>query len=190
MRISIEGNIGSGKSTCMQHLAEVATVPLFPEPVEDWGELLRLFYASPSEWGFAFNLKVLLGFCEPGRLPQCVVERSPLASRHVFGQVMYNRGMLSQQEWDLFKEYHAVVGWEPDVIFFIDTPAEVCMQRVAARRRPGEEAVDEEYLRQLEFQYHNMLDYCKVPVVRFDGTLPMAELHAAVAAAVAQHMQG
>lgn len=183
MRLSVDGNIGSGKSTCLQALeASFPGVRCFPEPVDEWNELLALQYESPEEWAFPFALKVLLSFREPMRHDTCIVERSPLASRHVFSQLMYNEGILNCQEWELFKEYHDVLAWKPDVILFIDTPAEVCLERIAERGRECERSVDLQYLKRVDFQYTNMLRYADVPVVRFDGTLPPEELHARVVA--------
>lgn len=183
MRLSVEGNIGSGKSDALKALATAfPAVPVFPEPVEQWAELLDLYYASPAEWSLPFSLKVLLSFREPARADTCIVERSPLASRHVFSQVLYNESLLNQQEWDLFKEYHDVLAWKPGVIFYIDTPADVCMERIRSRGRACEAGITLEYLSKVDFQYGNMLRFAGVPTVRFDGTLPPAELHAAIVA--------
>lgn len=179
MRISVEGNIGSGKSECLDALAAAfPNVPCYPEPVQEWGELLELFYKCPADWALSFSLKVLLGFRDASRREVCIVERSPMASRHVFSQLLYNDGTLSVQEWELFKDYHRELGWEPGVVFFVDTPAAVCLERIASRGRSCEAGIDIDYLRRVEFQYANMLRYTDVPVVRFDGTLPPAELHA------------
>lgn len=185
MRICIEGNIGSGKSECMAAVeAAFPGVPCFPEPVEEWGELLHLFYQNPAEWAFPFNLKVLLSFHTPAAHETCVVERCPLSSRHVFGQVSYNEGVMNCQEWELFKEYHSLLGWEPDVIFYIHTPPEECLRRINERNRVCEKNIDIAYLEKLDFQYANMLRFAHVPVVRFDGTQSRAELHEALITAV------
>lgn len=183
MRISVDGNIGSGKSEALAALAAAfPTVPCYPEPVESWAELLKLYYASPAEWSLPFSLKVLLSFGEPARQPTCLIERSPMTSRHVFGQVLYNQGLLNQHEWDLFKEYHDLLAWKPDVTFFVDCPPRVCLERVASRGREGEAGIDLDYLKKVDFQYQNMMRFMDVPVVRFDGTLPRAQLHAAMIA--------
>lgn len=181
MRISVDGNIGSGKSETMRALAAAfPTVPNFPEPVEKWADLLPLYYAAPAEWSFPFSMKVLLSFSAPAATDTCIVERSPVASRHVFGQVLYNQGLLNQHEWDLMKEYHDFLGWQPDATLYIDTPADVCLERIATRGREAEASVDIEYLKRVEFQYNNMMRFMDVPVIRFDGTLPREQLHAAI----------
>jgi deoxyadenosine/deoxycytidine kinase len=175
MRIAVEGNIGAGKSTVLEALGGLG-VPVVQEPLDDWGELLDAFYASPSEWGLAFSLKVLAGFDDAHQHETCIVERCPLSCRHVFTQMLFNDGHLTQEEWDLFKDYADTLGWAPDVIVYIDTPAHVCLERVRSRARPCEASVDLTYMRRLEFQYDTLLKYCQVPVVRLDGLLPPADL--------------
>lgn len=175
MRIAVEGNIGSGKSTVLGALADVFAVR--KEPVEDWQPLLDLFYADPGKWSLAFSLRVLLSFAgvsDGGS--DLVTERCPLANRHVFGQLLFNDQKMTQDEWDLFKEYHDAMGWTPDGIVFVDTPSDVCMGRIKARGRPCEASVDIQYLRRIEFQYQNLFKFCGVPVVRVDGSLPPDEL--------------
>ena len=185
MRIAVEGNIGGGKSEALAALATAfPALPVFTEPVDEWTDLMQLFYAAPAEWALAFSLKVLLSFRQPAGVATCLVERSPLATRHVFSQLLYNDGSLTHHEWELFKEYHDVLAWKPDAILYIDTPVDVCRDRIQQRGRGAERAIEEDYLRRVDFQYTNMLRFVDVPIVRFDGTLPPAELHAAMAAEV------
>ena len=172
MIVSIEGNIGSGKSSALATLAaNWRGYTVHQEPIDEWGDLLDLYYTDPTTWSLAFNLKVLHSFHAypkaPGRL---VVERSPGACRHVFGQLAYNDNHLSPAAWDVFKEYHELLGWEPSVYIYIDTPPSDCYQRLVCRGRPCESGVTEEYLRRIEFQYQNFLKFTKVPVLTVDGT--------------------
>ncbi len=182
MRIAIEGNIGAGKSTVLRAFAGER---VFAEPVDAWGSLLDRFYASPAEWGLAFSLRVLSSFDEPHTHERCIVERCPLSCRHVFAQLLFNDGHLTQGEWDLFKDYFDVLGWAPDAMVYIDTPAHVCLERTRERGRPSEAGLDLQHLRRLEFQYDTLLKYSNVPVVRLDGTLPPDELARAALDAVA-----
>lgn len=170
----VEGNIGCGKSTALGLIAQLRPeLAVFPEPVGEWGDLLGLFYREPSQWALAFSLRVLLSFHGPaGHEGACLVERSPLACRHVFSQLMFNENKLTQDEWELFKEYCDVLGWTPDVIVYVHTPVDECQRRIEARGRPEEALVDMHYLKRLEFQYETMLRYATTPVVRVDGTRP------------------
>lgn len=62
--LSLEGSIGSGKSTFLQILKEKLgdDLEIFAEPVEEWknvGEggdnLLNLFYEDPKRWAYTFQ---------------------------------------------------------------------------------------------------------------------------------------
>lgn len=186
MRISVDGNIGAGKSSVLAAARKAGVADVFPEPVEEWGDLLRNFYERPAEYALPFSLTVLLSYDVPYARPTCVVERSPLACRHVFTQLLHNDGVMSQPAWELFKAYSDVLGWTPDLIVYVDTPANVCLDRVRGRGREGEDAVDLTYLRRIEYKYDIMLKYCNVPVVRLDGSLPPDELAAAGVRAIRQ----
>ena len=55
--VSVEGNIGSGKSTMLQFYSEIEDVQLHPEPVEKWQNLnghnlLEKLYSDPMRWSF------------------------------------------------------------------------------------------------------------------------------------------
>lgn len=182
LKVCIEGNIGSGKSTLLARLAAARPgLRVMPEPVEDWGDLLHRYYQDPAQWGLALQLRALLSSCAAvGCEDPCVVERGPLSCRHVFGQLLFNDGKLTQTDWDLFKRYCDALGWTPDAIIYVQTPHDVCYERMQARGRPAESGVDAQYIRRLDFQYETMLRYSQVPVVaRLDGLLPPEELEAA-----------
>lgn len=183
MRVCVEGNIGCGKSTALGLLSGSDGLHVFPEPLEQWGNLLDNFYKDPSAWALPLSLRVLLSFRAPGAVPSAervVVERSPLSCRHVFGQLQLNEGRMTQEEWEVFKEYCDVLGWTPDVIAYVHTPAETCYQRMRQRDRPAERGVDLHYLKRLEFLYETMLRYADVPVVRIDGLQPPEQVAEAI----------
>lgn len=187
LRVCVEGNIGGGKSTLLEALRRLRPdLPIFPEPVDAWGELLGMYYADPVQWSLALQLKALLAFGEPARCqaPCCVVERSPLSCRHVFGQMLFNDGKMSQPEWELFKRYCDVLGWTPDLIVYVATPYDQCCERIRRRARQAEAGLDLQYIKRLDFQYETMLRYADVRVERLDGSLPPEELAAKVAGLV------
>lgn len=173
--ICVEGNIGAGKSTVLQRL-EGRGIDVRYEPLDAWGPLLEMYYSDPARWSLTFNLKVLHGFWEhaqnvpPENAAFRVIERSPGACRHVFGQLSYNDNHLSPAAWNVFKEYHELLGWEPSAYVYIDTPVDMCLDRIRRRDRTCERSLTDEYLRRIEFQYTNFLKFADVPVLRLDGT--------------------
>lgn len=167
MRISIEGNVGSGKSTLLTSLAERCHV--WQEPVDEWRALLKLFDTDRRRWALALNLVALLAFQSVPDGPEPVLtERSPLSCKEVFARTHHNHGTMTAAEWQLFCDLHKCFSWEPDVVIYLKSTPNVCMERVATRGRTGEEHVDKEYLSRLQFAHVTMLKY-------FEGDLHMVD---------------
>lgn len=188
MIVSLEGNIGAGKTSVLEQL-QARGCAVRPEPVDQWGDFLALYYDDPAAWALPFNLKVLHSFAQIDFSvfdSHLVVERSPSACRHVFGQLAYNDNHLSPAAWDVFKEYHELLGWKPDAYVYLQTPVDVCHERMQRRRRECEQGVTMEYLSRIEFQYENMLRFCDVPVHRVDGTESPAAIADRISALLAQ----
>lgn len=186
MRICVEGNLAVSKSSVMRLLHERAGYQVFPEPVEEWAEWLGVYYSDPKRWAFGFQMKVLASFVREyaGQGQVSIIERSMLSNKHVFGQMLFNQNLLAQKEWDLFRAVADMVAWQPDAIIYITCPPEVCLQRMQARGRLGEEGVTLDYLRKVDFMYGQMLKYAGCPVVRIDGNRPLDEVYGDALAAV------
>jgi deoxyadenosine/deoxycytidine kinase len=186
MIVCVEGNIGSGKSTVLQTLRDTHGYTVKEEPIDEWADLLDLYYDCPSKWALAFNLKVLHSFRSIPEPPQgaphqvVCVERSPGACRHVFGQLGYNDEHMTPAAWDIFKEYHDLLTWEPDAYVYINTSPDRCFERIHTRGRECEDSLDREYLRRIEFQYTNYLKFTSKPVHTVNGDQDMDKVLADV----------
>jgi deoxyadenosine/deoxycytidine kinase len=160
MRICIEGNIGAGKSTVLRRLAEEG-LHVIPEPVEEWSQWLREFYSDRKRWAFAFQMKVLLSFLTKAHpeSPLVIYERSPLSTRFVFGQLLYNDGCFTENEWELYKSVCESYAWTPDAIVYVRVDPETALSRIRERDRDGEGGIDMDYIRKINFQYNIMMKY-------------------------------
>jgi deoxyadenosine/deoxycytidine kinase len=162
MKISIEGNIGCGKSTLISRLCAETRLPVFLEPVEEWGEWLSLFYSDPARWGMSFNIKVLMSFSKwKNNEFDAIYERSPVSNRHVFCQLQCDEGKVTPLELSLFDDIYQHVGWLPDVILYIRTDPLVSLERMQKRGRKCEESVSLEYLTAVHNKYENIVARCK-----------------------------
>lgn len=161
MKIVIEGNIGGGKSTVLNMISQRTRQPIFLEPVDtEWKEGLDLFYTDHSRWGFAFNLKVLMTYHQwRNNNFKAIYERCPMSSKHVFSQLQYENNLMTSFENKLYQEYYDNLAWEPDVMIYIRTPAEVCYERMNSRARECEANVPLEYLQQVNDKYESLCNF-------------------------------
>lgn len=184
--VSIEGNIGCGKSTMLnklRHLAETRLsqnkMKVLTEPVDEWAALLDRSYNDPSRWCFTVNVKVLMSLKEwfpqdPSAARQMfITERSPLCSRFVFAAVHKTAGTMDALEGALFEEVCEKTGiWNPDAVIYVRTDPEVCYERLRLRDRACEKTLTFDYLTLLHDQHERVFvdraipPQVKVPDIR------------------------
>jgi len=150
--VSIQGNIGSGKSTVLSGL-RAKGYAVIEEPIESaWGQHLPLLYKDPERWSFAFEMEVLdwhrrvqgdhLDDCE---FPIVFVERDAENAVFAFGGCYRDSGKLSDWEYDLLKRFSEAC-FVPDYHIYIRTSPSVCVRRIMKRDRTGEESVPSELI--------------------------------------------
>lgn len=111
---TIEGNIGCGKSTFLELLRErLPEAKWIEEPVNEWQNLggkniniLEKYYKEPNRWGFTFQIyaiftriKALQEACERYPEKMKISERSILADKYVFSQLMKDLGYMDEAEY-------------------------------------------------------------------------------------------
>jgi deoxyadenosine/deoxycytidine kinase len=164
--ISIEGNIGAGKSTIIdklgKQLAGNKEIILLKEPVDVWesiretstGEnILQKFYSDPHKYAFSFQVMAYVTRLSLIRNtirnnPDCKViicERSLDADRNIFAKMLFDDGQIED------------IHYQIDGIVYINADAEVCHRRIAKRSRDGESGIPIEYLKKCKLYYDNWL---------------------------------
>ena len=164
--ILLEGNIGAGKTTIGKAVAASGTFGFIEEPTKAWREsfatnMLDNLYRDIERWAFTFQICTFITraktWPEISALidqKQVVLERSIFCDRFVFVENFYRSGVMSLTEYQLYRGL-----WDflmsnyldqPDLILYLRTPAEVCLQRIKDRGRAEESGITLEYLLQLE----------------------------------------
>lgn len=152
--IAIEGNIGSGKSELLRALLLLDWFVIL-EPVEQWGETLKLFYEDPKTHAFAFQKRILecavearlkgVAAAKAAGHSVVFVERSFLGA-HVFVQAARENGHFTQKQFLDYEELEqSLVQTLPrdaqvHTRVLVSTPVDVCCRRIQRRDREGEKS--------------------------------------------------
>ena len=164
-RICIDGSIGAGKTTILKRLGRELGIDIFLEPVEEWSRCLERFYKDPERWGLCLNSKVLCSFAKVPTNGIVLCERSPLSCLRVFAEV----GMKDPVETEVIEDIYGAVGWIPDVVVYIRTTPQACMERIKKRGRTEEDGIVIEYLDQIHKKYEDIYTKGNITVVVVDG---------------------
>jgi deoxyadenosine/deoxycytidine kinase len=180
--ISIDGLIGSGKTYLLNQLKkEYPEWHFIDEPLDTWtalknekGEsLLEVFYKDKMRWSYTFqNCAVLSRYrnikksiddwrfeCisnpDVRRHNIFVTERCIETDFNVFAQMLHDDGYLDGIEWDLYKQWYRMLHDQANVngIVYVNTPADISMERIHLRARKGEDIIPMDYLENLD-KYH------------------------------------
>jgi deoxyadenosine/deoxycytidine kinase len=191
--ISVEGGIGVGKSTLLEHIATaMPDVMTIPEPVGEWmrlknaegKSLLELFYEDKHRWSYTFQncailtrimgLKNALRDCKKKII---ITERSVLTDRFVFAEMLRDGGDIDAMEWDLYMKWYEAFAEDLPVkgVIHLTTGVGTSAERIIKRGRHGEEHIPIDYLSALDSQHYKWLDNSKLPVLKV-STEPGASL--------------
>lgn len=168
--VSIEGNIGSGKSTFLQYFSALPGVATYQEPLNLWTNLhghnlLGKLYEDPKRWSFLFQsyvqltrLNIHLQQCDS---PVKLIERSLQNNRYCFVESGHNSGELQGAEYSVLCEYYDLLESTLDIgidlIVYLRSTPETVHSRMIERGRSEEAGVPLEYLKQVHNYYENWL---------------------------------
>lgn len=189
--ISIEGNIGAGKSTLCQQL-RAGGFFTFEEPVVDWivqGEdVLTAFYQNPVKYACMFQTLVLRTRVEQAKewkSQRGFVERCVHSDR-LFGAMQYRLGNMDPVEYGsyLYQFRQAVQDMPTPIVghIYLKTSVDTCLARIAKRQRKGEQGITRSYLSLLEEEHDSWLNgLSNVLVLDGEKQMNLSDLRSAVA---------
>jgi deoxyadenosine/deoxycytidine kinase len=196
--ITIEGNIGSGKSTLVKNLedafSESDSVYFLQEPIDEWNTIkdekgktmIEKYYENQKKYAFSFQMMAYISrlTCLRNALktnPKVIVtERSIFTDKNVFASMLYKDKKIEDVEYTIyikwFEEFLKDI--PPISTIYIKTTPEIAKQRVDIRARKGE-TIPLEYLK-LCHEYHeqwlnNNSDTCKNDILILDGNIDVRE---------------
>jgi deoxyadenosine/deoxycytidine kinase len=185
LMVLIEGNIGAGKTTVGKTITAAGTFGFIEEPTRAWREdfasnMLENLYSDISRWAFTFQIctfitrvKTWPEVAAHTDQHRVVLERSIFCDRFVFVENFYRTGVMTRTEYQLYCglwEFATSFCDRPNLILYLRTPAEVCLERIRDRGRAEESGITLEYLLQLEGLHDEwLLDGGDPRVVVLDG---------------------
>lgn len=173
MSISIEGNIGAGKSTFLSIIGQNLGVQVIYEPHTKWQEiggdnLLEKFYSDTTRWAYTFQTFAFVSrVVQQETISQKsdhmihILERSVFSDRYCFAKNCFEMGTMTALEWKLYQEWFSwLVGMYTKPLhgfIYLKTDPEVCYKRLQKRNRYEEAGVSLDYLTMIHEKHEDWL---------------------------------
>ena len=165
--ITIEGNIGAGKSTLISMLKERHgdKMAFVEEQVDAWTEsgILELFYSDPVKYAFKFQcivietmMKALEDEIKNGDKEIIICDRCPITALKVFSSNLLDDYILTQRQFDHLQKM--LRGFNhPMAHVYLRTSPKTCHKRMKMRNRDAETNVTIEYLERLHTKHEQWI---------------------------------
>lgn len=157
--IAIEGPIGVGKTTLARALADRLQADLLLERIDD-NPFIGLFYEDPARHALPVQLSFLFSRLRQWQaLHQRSLFHQGMVTDYIFAKDrLFATVTLSDEELALYDQVAHAVAVDlpkPDLVIYLQSDAEVIMQRIRNRGRDFERHLGTDYLRSIIAAYDN-----------------------------------
>ncbi len=156
--IVIEGNIGAGKSTLVNKLADQYNGKIILEQFHD-NPFLPKFYSNPERYSFPLELSFLAA-----RYKQLNAEISStdlfkaftIADYYFVKSLVFARSTLNEDEFNLYRQLFSIIYQQlplPNLYIYLHASPERLLENIALRGREYEKTITADYLIQIQKSY-------------------------------------
>ena len=189
--VSLEGNIGVGKSTLVRYLKSQKfnkNIIFIEEPVDVWNTIkdnenktaLEYFYENKTKYSFSFQMMAFISRLSLVKKtieqnPNAIVfmERSLQTDKNVFEKMLYEDkhiNIIEHQIYDKWFEEFGELAKLTHIIYLSSTP-QTSFARVQNRSRNGENNITIDYLTKCHDYHNKWIMNFDTPTLIIDGNV-------------------
>ena len=173
--ITIEGNIGAGKTTLSHLLSKHYNARLVLEQFAD-NPFLPKFYENPQQ--FAFPLELFF-MAERFKQLKELIQQKDLFQNLTISDYLFTKCLLfakinlSEDEFRLYQRlfdimYQQLV--QPDILIYLHAPVNKLQQNIKKRNRPYEQRIPNEYLFSIQETYTHYIKQHNLKTLFIDAS--------------------
>lgn len=172
--ISVEGNIGSGKTSFVEMIQQEYACEMILEEFQD-NPFLPYFYQDKDRYAFSVELFFMTERYKQLQrqlLSQGLFQQFTIADYSFVKSLLFAKNNLIEEEYRLFQKMWNVLNApfpKPDILIYFHRDVSILKKFIDLRGRPYEKMIETSYLKQIQDTY---FDYFKniltFPVVILD----------------------
>ncbi len=173
--ITIEGNIGAGKTTLAHLLSKKMDARLILEEFAD-NPFLPQFYQNPKQYAFPLELFFMAERYKQlkDRVHNADLFQSVTVSDYLFTKcLLFAKVNLSEEEFKLYQKLFDIINQQlifPDVLIYLHAPVSKLQQNIRKRNRPYEQQIADEYLYNIQETYSSYIKQHNIKTIFVDTT--------------------
>lgn len=173
--ITVEGNIGAGKTTLTHLLAKHFNARLILEEFAD-NPFLPKFYENPAQ--YAFPLELFFMAERYKQLKDMVhtkdMFQSITVSDYLFTKcLLFAKVNLSEEEFRLYQKLFEIIHQQlvfPDILIYLHAPVQKLQANIKKRNRSYEQGISDEYLFHIQETYTSYIKQHNIKTIFIDAS--------------------
>jgi len=160
--ITIEGNIGAGKTTLAHLLSKHYNARLILEEFAD-NPFLPKFYENPGQYAFPLELFFMAERYKQQKehIQQKDMFQNLTIADYLFTKcLLFAKVTLPDNEFRLFQRLFEIINEQlvqPDILIYLHSPVQKLQQNIKKRNRPYEQNIPDQYLFNIQETYTNYI---------------------------------
>ncbi|OMP76662.1 MULTISPECIES: deoxynucleoside kinase [unclassified Chitinophaga] len=173
--ITIEGNIGAGKTTLATRLAKHFGAQLILEEFAD-NPFLPKFYEKPQQYAFPLELFFM---AERYKQLKDMLQTQDMFNNFFISDYLFIKSLLfakvtlKDEEYNLYQKLFDIINpqlLQPDLLIFLNAPITKLQQNIKNRNRSYEQSIPDSYLGNLQDVYMQYIKQHPVKTLMVDTT--------------------
>ena len=173
--ITIEGNIGAGKTTLAHLLSRHYNARLILEAFAD-NPFLPKFYENPQQ--FAFPLELFF-MAERFKQLKDLIQQKDLFQNLTVSDYLFTKCLLfakinlPDDEFRLYQRLFDIMQQQvvqPDIVLYLHSPVSKLQQNIKKRNRPYEQKIQDDYLFSIQETYTHYIKQHNIKTVIIDAS--------------------
>jgi len=161
--ITIEGNIGAGKTSLATKIAEQFNGKLILEQFEE-NAFLPKFYQDPDKYAFPLELSFLAS--RYSQLKQEITSGDlfksfTISDYFIVKSLIFASKTLQEDEFELYRKLFTIINTtlpKPDLLIYLYLSIDNLMLNISKRGRDYEKNIDGKYLQKIQSAYLNYIE--------------------------------
>lgn len=173
--ITVEGNIGAGKTTLTHLLAKHFNARIVLEEFAE-NPFLPKFYENPHQYAFPVELFFMAERCK--QLKDMVhtkdLFQSITVSDYLFTKcLLFAKVTLPEEEFRLYQKLFDIINQQlvfPDILIYLHSSVHKLQENIKKRNRPYEQQIPDEYLYNLQETYTSYIKQHNIKTIFIDAS--------------------
>ena len=185
--ITVEGNVGSGKSTMIKILKDAKLqnqgICIVDEPVQVWKYtgILEKYYSPDTFLGRSlarpiYEFQSFAVITHDNSIQTAlqkydiiITERCPETHSKVFFDLYKEQGLVDAVQTAMYNVIMNMVKTKPDAMIYLETDIDNSLTRIKERGRPEEANISRNYISQVHDKHLELVDNFNGPILRIDA---------------------